>query len=163
VGVRVAIVGMSQSKNDAPADWPKWGVADDPDALRYDRVFEMHDEWREFPHADQLEHFASLVMQGADLPNATRYPIEEVTDSVTDYLESTVAYMFALAIHDGYDEIGLWGVDMKADDEYGYQKPNMEYLIGFARGKGIKVSIHPSSPLCKFSGMFGYAGRYGKR
>jgi len=34
----------------------------------------------------------------------------------------------------------VYGVDMKADDEYGYQKPNMEYLIGLARGKGIQGS-----------------------
>lgn len=39
---------------------------------------------------------------------------------------------------------------MAADDEYGYQRPNCEYLIGLARGRGIKVVIPDESPLCKF-------------
>lgn len=56
----------------------------------------------------------------------------------------------ALAIHEGAEEIGLWGVDMKDGEEYAYQRPNMEYLIGLAEGNGIGVFIHPDSSLCKF-------------
>jgi hypothetical protein len=52
-------------------------------------------------------------------------------------------------------------VDMRADEEYSYQRANCEYLIGLARGKGIKVHIPEVSPLLKFSGFDGYKGRYG--
>jgi hypothetical protein len=53
--------------------------------------------------------------------------------------------------------------------EYKYQRPNLEYLIGFARGLGIEVYIPEQSSLCKFNGEgvpFGplfpnYPQRYG--
>jgi len=68
----------------------------------------------------------------------------------------------ALAITEGADRIGIWGVDM-ADlestpgdpsyiSEFSYQRPNLEYLIGFARGRGIVVDIPDQSPLTKFHG-----------
>jgi len=80
-----------------------------------------------------------------------------------------VAYMMALAISENYDEINIFGVDMVADDEFGYQKPNMEYLIGLAEGRGIIVNIQEKSPLLKFHSdgiYFGstqpkYKDRYG--
>ena len=67
------------------------------------------------------------------------------------------------------DEIGLWGVDMKAEDEYAYQRPNIEYWLGIAEGKGIKVHIPEASPILKFQGkgiyfgnsQYEYKDRYG--
>ncbi len=93
-----------------------------------------------------------LYMQEAYIDTATRYPLEQVAEITGAYWNSSIGYMLALAIHEGVDRIGVWGVDMKADDEYGYQRPNCEYLIGLARGKGIDVVIPEESPLCKFQG-----------
>ena len=36
--------------------------------------------------------------------------------------------------------------------EFAYQRPNMEYLIGLARGRGVDVYIPERSPLTKFHG-----------
>lgn len=93
-----------------------------------------------------------LFMQSAyqEIPNAMAYPYGEVSKITGDYWNSSIAYMLAMAISENPDEIGIYGVDMKADDEYGYQRPNCEYLIGFAKGMGIKVTIPEASPLCKF-------------
>jgi hypothetical protein len=55
----------------------------------------------------------------------------------------------------------VYGVTMKAGDEYGYQRPNAEFLIGLARGKGIKVHLPENCSLCKYQGDLGYPGRYG--
>lgn len=93
-----------------------------------------------------------LYMQEAYFPFSERYPFEEVSATVGDYFNSSIAYLLALAIHEGADRIGLWGVDMLDAEEYGYQRPNCEYLIGFARGRGIDVVVHETSPLCKFNG-----------
>ncbi len=40
--------------------------------------------------------------------------------------------------------------------EYQQQRPNTEYLIGLARGKGITVEIAPSSALLKAGHLYGY-------
>jgi hypothetical protein len=165
--MKVAIVGLSLSHDLAPWDdpsWEKWGLAWDADWPRLDRVFEMHSDYSQDPgYLERLSFCERLYMQEKYLPNATAYPIEDVAKTCGAYWESSIAYLMALAVHEGAEEIGLWGVDMKGDGEYGYQKPNMEYLIGLARGKGIEVRIHESSSLLKPSGEFGYVGRYGWR
>ncbi len=90
-----------------------------------------------------------------DIKMSVRYPIEEVTKLIgktangTPYLESSIAYMMAMAILElkSGDKIGIWGVDLHCDSEYAYQRPNLEYLIGLARGRGIKVIVPPQSAL----------------
>ena len=167
--MKVAIVGMSPSATSAPwedASWEKWGMPWSGDWAQMDRLFEIHGEWEEFnPSPDYRERLescgASLYMQGNPLPGATKYPLAEVASLEGDYFESSVAFMMALAIYEGAEEISLHGVDMKSDEEYGYQKPNMEYMIGFARGRGIKVHVRDDSPLLKFSHFEGYTDRYG--
>ena len=81
-----------------------------------------------------------------DIPMSVRYPIEEVTKLIgcatnakTPYLESSIAYMLALAVLEKVDRVGIWGVDLHCESEYSYQRPNLEYVIGLARAKGVKV------------------------
>lgn len=99
------------------------------------------------------------------IPNGLRYPLEEVTRAIGkeidpyadgDYFASSIGYMLALAIYENVDEIQIYGIDLLCDDEYGYQRPNAEYLIGLARGKGIRVFIPEESALCKFDHRYGY-------
>lgn len=180
--MKVAIVGLSPASHDlAPWDdpsWKKWGLPwDEGYWVRLDRCFEMHDMRllesehckRPSGYMDRLLSLDNLYMQHSYWPGARRFPFEEVAQTTGPYWNSSIAYMLAMAIHEGAEEIGIYGVDMKGEDEYGYQRPNMEYLIGLARGKGIKVHIPDSSPLCKFqpSGIKffdhvpTYSGRYG--
>jgi hypothetical protein len=161
VGLKVAIVGLSDSWREAPweeADWELWGLPWHEGYWRHmHRLFEMHDmrllmsEHSQRP-ADYLERLRECrpYMQ-TESDYGVRYPFEEVAQTTGAYWNSSIAYALAMAIHEGAEEIGIYGVDMKGDDEYGYQKPNMEYLIGLARGKGIKVHIPQSSPLLKFN------------
>lgn len=167
MGLKVAIIGLSPSsranipwEND---EWEKWGLPwDEGYWQRMSRTFEMHDmrllksEYckRRPGYFDRLTECSRLYMQSEcqEVPNAERYPFEAVSESISGvYWNSSISYALALAIHDGASEIAIYGVDMAADDEYGYQKPNMEYLVGLARGKGINVSIPDTSPLCKFN------------
>lgn len=162
--MKVAIVGLSPATHHlAPfgkPDWEVWGLPWDAEWARFDRLFEMHDmrllkgeySKRKSDYFDRLADCGvPLYMQDAYFSFSTRYPFDEVAKTTGYYWNSSIAYAIALAIHEGAEEIGVYGVDMKADDEYGYQKPNMEYLIGLARGKGIKVHIPDDSPLCKFN------------
>jgi hypothetical protein len=128
-------------------------------------------------YIDRLNSLSTLYMQReyTDVPNAMSYPLGTVINSLgMDYFNSSISYVLGMAIHwiRAYrykggplyeSKIGIWGVDMAnitAPDpndpsyktEFEYQRPNMEYLIGYARGLGIEVYIPDESPLCKFQG-----------
>lgn len=159
-------------------DWELWCLAWDPTPIVH-RLYEIHRNWRAFHGEgsdDAAAHRRWLMGQQvpvymneveADIPSSVRYPIEDVhalvgnaTGKQYPYLESSIAFMFAHAMlefqqgkcPDGL-KIGVWGVDLSADTEYSYQRPNMEYLIGMARGMGIKVFIPDVSSL--LTGAFG--------
>ncbi len=65
------------------------------------------------------------------------------------YLSSSIAYEVALAIYEGFEEIHLYGVDLNTEAEYAWQKPGVEFLLGVAAGKGIKVVLPDNCPLLK--------------
>jgi hypothetical protein len=173
MALKVAIVGLSPASHSlAPwgsDEWEVWGLAWDGYWAGMDRVFEMHDMALLKKHYAGKPYFAklqemhqTLYMPESVYENVTRYPLEAVIESVGDYFCSSIAYMLALAIHEKADEIAIYGVDMKANEEYAYQRPNIEYLIGLARGRGIKVTIPDQSPLCKFNSHVDFfVGRYG--
>lgn len=53
------------------------------------------------------------------------------------------------------DEIGLWGVDMAAADEYGHQKPGCHFFMLEAQKRGIKVTVPPESDLGRPIPLYG--------
>jgi len=57
--------------------------------------------------------------------------------------------MIALAITEGFEEIGIYGVDMAVGKEYIKERPSVEYFLGIARGRGIKVIIPDACDLLK--------------
>lgn len=91
-----------------------------------------------------------------EFPKARRLPVENMKDLMEgEYFASTFSYMLAKAILDEVEEIAIHGINLTADDEYQYQRPNAEYLIGLARGKGIKVTINERSALLKAPFIYG--------
>jgi hypothetical protein len=161
--MKVAIVGLSPSTHDiAPwydPEWEIWGLPwDDGYWVHMTRCFEMHDlRLLDSEHSKRPDDYmyrlkeCNAYMQDAYFDGVRKYPFDEVAKTTGYYWNSSIAYALALAIHERAEEIAIFGVDMKGDDEYGYQKPNIEYLVGLARGMGIKVSIPDASPLCKFN------------
>jgi len=112
-----------------------------------------------------LERQPPVIMQEAcpELRRSRAYPIEAIKKSFGDYFTSSFSFMLALAIARKVKQISLFGIDMKAGDEYVYQRPCAEYLIGVATGLGIKVNIPEDSDLLKSSYTYGYDfGEYGK-
>tara|TARA_R100000656_G_C3928325_1_gene124266 strand:- start:251 stop:829 length:579 start_codon:yes stop_codon:yes gene_type:complete len=187
----IAILGLAPSTHDdAPftdPDWEVWGLPwDEGWFLGCSRLFDIHplECIREaipsfYPHGyeDRLRGLGvPLYMQKAypDIPNAIEYPLKNVSSLVGDYYNSSIGYMLALAIFEGVDKIGLWGVDMDGPGEPGHaneyrdERPNCEYLLGFAKARGIEIYIPEESPLLKFHGTFPlgtvipkYTHRYG--
>jgi hypothetical protein len=155
--LKVAVIGLAPSTHaKAPWDdptWEKWGLPWDASYGLMDRHFEMHDRrLLDGPHSKRVTDYAQRLNDCARLYTQENYPFEAVAQSIGQaYWNSSIAYVMALAIHEGAREIGIYGVDMDGTDEYGYQKANMEYLIGVARGQGINVYVPPESALCKFA------------
>ena len=157
MSLNVAIVGMANiGRDSAPydrPDWEIWGLAWDH-LPRLTRVFDPHPRRRwadDVPH--RLELYRSrdipiyLTEAHDDIPTSIAYPLEEVGDLIgkniegKPYIESTVGYMMGSALLEGAAKIGIYGVEMASTGEWAYQRPNMEYLIGFARARGVKVFL----------------------
>lgn len=121
-----------------------------------------------------------LAKPDPDVPNAIVMPMDEIRDLIGEsnavdvmrqnphrsgqpYIESSLAAMVAHAIWEHAQgqtvrKIGLWGIDLDSASEYAYQRPNMEYLLGFARALGIQIYIPKESHLMR---SFWTCGRYG--
>lgn len=174
MGLKVAVVGLAPSTHDlAPwgdANWEVWALPWDKRGwCKADRLFDMHDvaHLKTFMDADYFERLRSLDVplympsESEEVPNATVFPIDAAIEIAGDYFSSTIAYMVALAIHEQAEEIALYGVDMAASSEYSHQRPNLEYILGIAKGRGIKVTIPWQSPVCKYDRIENYLTRYG--
>lgn len=157
---KVAIVGAAPSAGDAPYTDPSWEVWALPWRNRTPgiaRYFEMHERAQWCPDEKGMAYLSflqsiavPLYMPEAqsDIHASIRYPRHTVISVIgRDYFGSSIAYMVALAIASGVDEIGLWGVDMTSVDEYRDQRPNLEWLLGLAEGRRIRVTFPPGCPL----------------
>ena len=154
----LAIVGRGPSKDAVPTEgWEVWGLpwGDWP---KMDRAFELHDRdiWLDYGGADYLDKLRAhgeglwLRQKFADIPLANVYPMKEIIALVGDYLACSISYMLALAILEGREKIGLFGCDFYGPEvERLIQRPSVEYLIGFARGRGSAVTVPHSSPLMR--------------
>jgi precorrin-6B methylase 2 len=179
----VAIVGGAESTAFfAPFDdpnWQIWGLAWHTTGLkRLSLLFDIHDPGFK-AEAPYRYHFNSHRNQKyidkintSGIPivcderalgtfqNGFPYPLEEITASMPkrDFLECTISYMVAYALHKGAKRIGLWGCHFTGKDEYQYQLPSLTWLLGYAEAKGVEIIIGPGGPLL----VSGYnAGRYG--
>lgn len=159
----LAIVGLSESHDQAfdQVFDEIWGMPwDEGYWPHYSRLFEMHNldllrniECRPGGYEKRLKDIdVPLYMQEeySEFP-CTRYPVEAVSKVTGNYFNSSIAYMVALAIYENVTSISLFGVDMKDDEEFFYQRPNLEYLLGLAKGKGIDVYLPSECPVLKFN------------
>jgi hypothetical protein len=123
---------------------------------RFDLIFEIHDETEEehdirYPQWLVDKNIPLIVGKSFSIEadHVTVFPFDESEELFgSRYLTSSPAMMLCLAMLRGYQDIILYGVDLAIDDfEYFWQRPCMEAWIGFARGKGLNVTLHESSPV----------------
>lgn len=167
---KVAIVGFAKPHRDqAPFHDPSfeiWGLNNayifmpprpHADGRIAERWFEVHSEdlygWdlrRPGRHVDWLRNFPGplyLLEAREDMPHSISYPIEDIARRFGAYLTSSPAYMLALAMAEGFKEIHIYGIDLSTDSEYAHQRPNLEFLIGLALGKGHQIVLPPNCQL----------------
>lgn len=165
---RIAIVGAALSAAEAPysdPDWEVWALPWRNRTPSIARYFEMHVRQQWCPMAKGAEYLAFLrsltvpvYMHEAqpDIPASRTFPWATVARAVRrDYFASSIAYMLALAISMQPQAIGLWGVDLALDNEYGAQRPNVEWLLGLAEGRGIRIDLPPMCPLLSSPARYG--------
>lgn len=171
----------------APYDDPSWTIyACSPGAIgfcrRIDAFFELHRWLPENPccevnYIKQLQSLTCpifMVFPVAELPNSVAYPKEEVMSFSWGVIKndkgeerkarfdpnsftSSLSWMLAYAIMQRPDEIGLWGVDMAANEEaYSEQKAGLLSLIHVAKAIGIKVTVPPESDLLRPRPLYGF-------
>lgn len=174
---KVAIVGKAATSGFAPwrdETWEIWGM---PwiSCPRMTLLFDVHthDCWADMALKEE-EWIGMYREKYSDIPvycdpsrnhvfaKPVAFPFEEIAASVPfAYFENTIAYQIAFAIHEGVDEIGLWGIHMMGTHEFAAERPSVTYLVGLAQGRGINVSVAPGSPLfmsCHVAGRYGLPG-----
>ena len=91
------------------------------------------------------------------VPNATPLPIQELVGEFGKFFfTSSFAYMLAMAIKAGANEIALFGIDMASKDEYIKQRPGGHYFMQKAAERGIIVSVPYESDLAQPPPLYGY-------
>lgn len=187
---KVCIVGFSpNSRDDAPygddsfefwgmnnlhsvvegKTWHAWFDMHDPEFIRANNpnLRTDHYEWLE-----KLDIPVYMLHKHPDFPTSTAYPLAEIQKRMveewgfepeeTSYFHSAYAYMLALALHQGVDEVHVYGIDMTKDNEYEFQRSNAEGWTCLARqlpalnGGKVKVVISPDCALMKGPGLYGY-------
>ena len=185
-GKKVALVGFAESWKQAPFADPSveiWALNELWKYIpRWNRWFELHDDAtlgvtkRDLSEGEQKRHLEWLSRQepgkpiymqpqfcDGRFPAAVTYPLEAMIAAFGRYFTSTIGYMLALAIAEGYEWIGLYGIDLASDVEYPNQRPNTEYLIGLARGMGRTVVIAEGAALLKSGHLYGFEAPVGGR
>jgi len=89
-----------------------------------------------------------------DVPMSIPLPKDLILNKFGRYFTNSISWELALAIHEGFEEIYVFGVDMAQDEEYKEQRPSCEYFIGMARGAGIKVHLPDECDLLKSTWLY---------
>lgn len=163
---KVAIIGGGPTRVRAPFKDPTWEIWGFSSHLwrppRIDRWFEIH------AMTDLRQQLATKkrgrrsfggymrFMRNLDcpvytqrvhprIPTSVEFPVESLLNEFGRCFTSTAAYLIAFAITEGYDVIGLWGIDLRGP-KYRRYRPAIRYLLSVARQRGIELVLPRSFP-----------------
>lgn len=162
--MRVNLIGRGTGWEDAPRNELSWGITLINLKRGVDLVIDMNvyedGRWGVMERQGAIKSREKAGQDRIPYIDLKSYPIAEIVSFFrTDYFTNTVDYALALAIYRGFTDIGLYGVNMLRGSEYAYQKAGVEYWIGQAMGRGIRVLNHSkiSTVLKTKNGlMYGY-------
>jgi hypothetical protein len=144
--LKVIIVAKGPGWEDAPMEGETWGVND----LLLRRPVKLTFEIHPIPIAAELrpKEIEEINRSGIPvitsmkhelLPNAIVFPLDKMP---IEYFDNSIAYMIAYALYKGATEIEMYGVALIVEKEYSWERPCVEFWIGYAMGKGVKVTVH---------------------
>lgn len=168
---RLAIVGGMPLRHALPFDDPDLEVwscnlvlsLDRQQRLRADRWFELH------PMSVQSKNDMAWIRDNPRplytldhepaFTGSLRFPIEAVESlGYADYFSCTFSYQIALAILEGFEEIGLYGVDLVygSDREREVELPSVAYWLGLFQGHGGRLVFPEHSSTLHHPHRYGY-------
>lgn len=156
---KVAIVGRGAGWEDAPfkdKSWEIWSLNNlYRNIPRRTRWFDIHDNIQDRPeHRKMLSKLncpVYVLQECPDIPNSVMYPLEEVKREFfsnvnrEQFFANSFSYMIALALYEGFGEIGLFGINQATDTEYGKHLPCSNFWVGVALGRGVKLFVQEHS------------------
>jgi len=167
----VAIVGFAPSSMSDVRhlfnnpDWEIWGlnqlyIAFPPIVEQATRWFQIHHRTtydqtigRDHSHHEWLtkqDRFpVYMQVRNDDIPMSVPFPKEHLLTMFRRYFTNSISWEIALAISEGFEEIAVFGVDMAQDTEHGFERPSVEYFMGYAEGAGIILRLPEKSDLLK--------------
>lgn len=181
---KVAIVGAGHGKQHAPTEsdeWEVWAlnavpVIDRYGRLRADRWFELHERhaqsekdmafiracpvplylpptWAERMLADRRDG----LNPGEDVPNGLAYPLAAIGADWPAYFTCTFAYQMALALHEDFDTVGLFGVELAygTTRERSFEWACVSFWLGLLIGRGVSIVLPPGSLLGRHPHLYG--------
>ena len=165
--MKIIIIGKGPGWEDAPMEGETWGVNTMVLRRPVKLTFQMHniDEdikkgtLRVTNQIKEINRLGIPVVMGAkhkDLPTSIPFPLDEMPSK---YFNNSIAYMVAYAIYKGATEIEMFGVSFFVREEYLVQRPCVEFWIGIALAKGIKVTVHDPTTIgcCRpYQDLYGY-------
>ena len=78
-----------------------------------------------------------------EIPLSEEFPLEECKKKFGEpYFSNTIGYMIAYALLKNVEEIDIFGVNQASSGEYTMEKAGVEYWLGIAVGRGVKVTVH---------------------
>ena len=164
---KVAIIGCGTSRNNAPYDdkeWECWGL-NEVDQKRADRWFEMHELYasneKEVKWLKKCKKPIYMIKVYEEIPMSVKFPLVNIVAKLVGcpmYFTCTFAYQIALAIHEEFETIGLFGVNLPygSPRERLVETPCTEYWIGVANGFGIEIQIPNDEYLLHHEYLYGY-------
>lgn len=147
--------------------------------LNVSRLFEIHPVWmlkKDWYTIDndhwgwltRIKHHYPiyLIDEHPDIHNGVKYPLDQIVDKYLTriwrgdervrYFTSSLCYMIALAIYEGFDRIEVYGFEMGSDTEYVYQKAGAEFWLGIA-SQYAEIYLPPDGLLLQ-SKLYGFEG-----
>lgn len=137
----------------------RWDRHMDPHPLDWSAINHKAEDWRTYKewfeknHGDGLIYLPRLDPETAEVPNGVAFPFDEIIEHVgREYFSSAIGWQLGLALllnekYGAPNHISLYGIDLRGVSEYEYQRPNAEWLIGIAQGRGIEIEIPKESAL----------------
>jgi len=148
-------------------EWDIWACSPGTQAAsRVDRRYEIHrwepgQEWFSEAYIRTLKECKGpvrMMTQVDEVPNCSVIDWEAHVEMFGKYFfTSTLAWMMADAIVEGYEKIAFYGVDMAATSEYHDQRMGCQYFAMLAASMGIEVGVPPESDLLRPAPLYGVA------
>lgn len=131
-------------------DWTRW--------------FDLHPTWwiqekRPQAYAWYQQQTKPIYRPCVDpaLPSGCLYPRERIQTPDECEFAGSLCWMLALAVDEGFSDIDLFWFPLDGSDPfYKLQVESAKYWIGYARGKGLRVTIHGDSALKPTGPVYGY-------